>query len=72
VKSKSLRELVAAYERMVVSQTLLRNGGDKGKTAVALGVTRRGLDKLLIRHRLTKPRYTRPIPIGRVDDDREG
>jgi DNA-binding NtrC family response regulator len=57
---------------MIVQQTLQRNGGDKRRTAIALGVTRRGLDKLLGRHRLTKPRFTRAIPIGRVDDEREG
>lgn len=76
MRGKTLKELVYDYVRMVVAQTLARNGGDKGATARALGLTRRAFDKLLDRYRMSKPRFARPLPIvrvvGRVDDEREG
>ncbi len=61
--AKGLKELLADYEKTIVSQTLARNGGDKARTAVALQISRRALDKMVARHRLCKPRFTRALPI---------
>lgn len=69
---RGLRELMTAYERMILQQTLVRNGNSKDATARALGITRRALDKKLLAHGIGQPRYARQLPIGRVDDDREG
>lgn len=71
MKGKGLRDLLREYERMIIMRTLAANGNDKAKTASALRMTRRALDKALERHRLVKRRYARPLPIGRTDDDRE-
>lgn len=60
---KTLRDLVRDYERSMVVQTLVRNNGNQVKTASALGITRRTLQKILERHHLLKRRYTKPLPI---------
>lgn len=60
---KSLAELMRDYERLIVLQTLQRNGNDRPKAAAALKITRRGLDKILSRNNISKRRYTRPLPI---------
>lgn len=70
---KGLRQLLRQYERDIVVTTLKKHGGDKAKTAKALQISRRTLDKIMERHRLGARRYARPLPIpfGRSDDDRE-
>ena len=59
---KRLSDLVAAYERMIVERTLDANGRNRRKTAEALGITLRGLEKLLARHGLARIRYARRLP----------
>ena len=59
---KSLKELVRAYERMIIERTLAANGYDRAKAATALGLTMRGLEKALSRHGLAKVRYARRLP----------
>lgn len=61
--AKGLLKLLRDYEKHVVFTTLKANGMDKAKTAVALQITRRALDKMLERHRLVPPRYAKPLPI---------
>lgn len=68
---RNLKELMQAYEKMILEQTLARNGGDRDATAGLLGISRRALDKKLLRHRIGSPRFAQALPIGRVDDDRE-
>lgn len=67
---KSLRQLLREYERVIVERTVVANGGDKDLTAMALGVSKRALYKILERHGLLRPRYTRllPIPFVVVDE----
>ena len=62
---KTLRELMHAHEREIVTRTMLANRGDYDLTASALGITRRALDKILLRHHLAKRRYTKALPITR-------
>jgi transcriptional regulator with PAS, ATPase and Fis domain len=73
MKKKTLFDLVREYERHLVTETLKRNGSDKRKTADALGISVRTLDRVLLRHHLIKPSFASPlpIPIGRADDERE-
>jgi DNA-binding NtrC family response regulator len=62
------------YERNIVAQTILRNGGNRDLAANALGITRRALDKILERHHmLIRRRFTRALPITKVtpSDDEE-
>jgi transcriptional regulator with GAF, ATPase, and Fis domain len=49
---KSLRELKREYERQVVSLTLAQNGGSQRRSAAALGMSQRGLQKAIARHSL--------------------
>lgn len=69
----SLKELMRAYEKSIVTQTLRANKGDKALTARALDISPRFLNKILERHGLIRPRFVRPlpIPVARTDDDRE-
>jgi len=60
---KTLRDHVRDFERNLVAQTLQRNNGDRRKTAEALGVSERGLEKILNRHHMLRRRFTRPLPI---------
>ena len=62
---KTLRELMHDHEREIVIRTMRANQGNYDLTAAALGVTRRALDKILLRHHLGKRRYTRALPIAR-------
>jgi len=62
---KTLRELLRAYERDIVLKTMHANRGNYDLTAAALGITRRALDKILLRHHLAKRRYTKALPITR-------
>lgn len=59
---KNLLQLVTEYERMIVERTLIANGRNRKKTAQALGITQRGLEKLLARHGLARIRYARRLP----------
>ena len=61
--AKGLQQLLREYEKHVVFSTLKANGMDKAKTALALQITRRALDKMLERHRLVAPRYAKALPI---------
>lgn len=53
---KTLRILVREYERLIVTQTLSRNGDNRRRTAEALGISLRGLEKILARHGLSARR----------------
>jgi len=64
--AKGLAQLLRDYEKHVVYTTLKANAMDKAKTAHALQITRRALDKMLERHRLVAPRYAKPLPIPRI------
>ncbi len=60
---KTLAQLKHEFEKMVVLQTLKANKDDRDKTAEALGITGRALDKILSRHHISKRRFTKPLPI---------
>lgn len=68
---KTLKQLMREHERVIVTQTLARNGGSYDRTAQVLGVTRRALDKILERHRLSKRRFTKPLPIPAQGKNKE-
>lgn len=59
---KDLAALLRDYERMIVERTLNANGRNRRKTALALGLSLRGLEKLLARHGLARVRYARRLP----------
>ena len=61
----SLRELVDAYERMVIMKTLTQNDYDRSQTADALGVPRTTLWNLLRKHGLLD------FPRAEASDDGE-
>lgn len=63
---KTLKDLKRDYERGVVTTTLAKNGGDHHKTSQALGITKRALEKILVRHHLLKRRFTKQLPIPPV------
>ncbi len=67
---KDLEALLKDYERMIVERTLAANGRNRRKTALALGISLRGLEKLLARHGLARVRYVRRLPF-RVRPDGE-
>ena len=70
--SKSLRELKFEFERTVVMRTLQQNEFDRKKTAAALQITVRALDKIFDRHHLVKRRFSKVLPIppqGTVEKD---
>ena len=60
---KTLAQLKHEFEKMVVERTLKANENDREKTAAALGITGRALDKILRRHHISKRRFTKPLPI---------
>lgn len=51
------------HEKLIVERTLQANGRDRDVAAMALGVTRRGLEKIMERHGLLRPVMTKPLPI---------
>ena len=53
---------------MIVERTLEANGRNRRKTALALGITQRGLEKVLARHGLARIRYARRLPFNIHDD----
>lgn len=53
---KTLRILLREYERLLVEKTLDRNLRDRRRTAEALGITLRGLEKILARHGMSRRR----------------
>jgi transcriptional regulator with GAF, ATPase, and Fis domain len=59
---KTLKSLMREHERLIVTKTLERNGGNQQLAANALGITMRGLQKILERHHLVKRRFTKPLP----------
>jgi DNA-binding NtrC family response regulator len=67
--AKSLAQLKHEFERMIVERTLKQNNDDREKTAVALGITGRTLDKILRRHHISKRRFTKPLPIPTQGED---
>lgn len=60
---KTLKSLMRDHERLIVTKTLERNGGDQQKASEALGITKRALQKILERHGLVKRRFTKPLKI---------
>jgi DNA-binding NtrC family response regulator len=67
-----LRDLLHAYERTIVVTTLNRNDGDREKTCEALGITQRGLQKIMRRHHLLKRRFTQVLPIPPAEIKSDG
>jgi DNA-binding NtrC family response regulator len=63
---KTLRDLVREYERDLVLRTLARNGQDRERARLALGLSPRGFAKVLERHHISAKRYTRRLPIPPV------
>ncbi len=60
---KPLKVLLFEYEREIVTRTLRASNGSRDVAASALGITRRGLEKILERHHLVSRRYTKILPI---------
>ncbi len=50
----TLREQMRALEKEIVERVLKENNGNKTHTAVALGISRRGLYEILDRHGITE------------------
>jgi hypothetical protein len=51
-----LKDLIRAYEKTVLEQYLAQNDSNRSKTAVVLGISRRGLLNKLKEHGITNDR----------------
>ena len=58
---KTLRQLLREYERNIVVATLQKNV-TRERAAQALGLSLRGLERVLVRHGLARCRYSRRLP----------
>ena len=67
--SKSLRDLKFDFERTVVLKTLEQNSFDRRRTAKALQITLRALDKIFDRHHLVKRRFSKMLPLPPASED---
>jgi DNA-binding NtrC family response regulator len=54
-----LKELMHTHEKQLLEQHLIANKGNRSRTAVALGISRRGLLNKIKEHGITVPRPSR-------------
>lgn len=59
---KTLRDLMHDYEKHIVIETYKRNASNREKTAHALGISMRCLEKIFARHAIGRRRYARKLP----------
>lgn len=64
-----LKDLMHVHEKQLLEQHLTAHGGNRSRTAAALGISRRGLLNKIKEHGITIPRPSRtpaPPPVSEV------
>lgn len=67
----TLTELLRAYEKLVIMETLRRNGWNRGRAAAALKISRRRLQRRLAALKFSLSEIPRDAP-GRKSKKEEG
>jgi DNA-binding NtrC family response regulator len=65
-----LKELMHVHEKQLLEQHLTAHNGNRSRTAIALGISRRGLLNKLKEHGINIPRPSRgQVPVQEVQAD---